>query len=72
MADEPNVHIEDDTEEEPRCLLCDLLHEVARTDVGRHLLNARREFLLALRAGLDARIRRIDEATEEARRIEVE
>ncbi|HID06791.1 MAG TPA: hypothetical protein EYP10_06550 [Armatimonadetes bacterium] len=37
-----------------------------------HLLNAKKEVLLAARAFLDARIQRMEEATQRLRRIEVE
>ena len=64
--------VRSETEEELRCLFCDCLRALARSRAGRHLLNARKEFLLAVRSAVDARIRRIEAATEEARRIEVE
>lgn len=68
-----NVHTETQgAAYEPRWLPGRLLREFCRTEVGRHLVNARKEFLLALRACIDARIRHLEELTEEPRKIEVE
>jgi hypothetical protein len=37
-----------------------------------HLVNAKRELLLAVRSVIDARIQHLDEATQRLKRIEVE
>lgn len=59
---------------EEGCLMCLFLDELGRTVWGRHLLNARKEVLLAVRAMVDQRIERIERATQksEAKRIEVQ
>ena len=64
----------------PLCTMHEMLagvaDEIKASEVGRHLVNSKREFLLALRAMFDKCIERLDtdEAEEDAKvtRVEVE
>ncbi len=58
-----------------RCPLCELLDRLRRSEAGRHLLTARREVLLAMRACLDRRINFVEQLLGEepaAQNIKVE
>lgn len=50
------------------------LDELRRSDVARHLMNSRKELLLAVRAVLDQEIERMERLAEptEPRKIDVE
>lgn len=58
----------------------DTVTHFCRSEAGRHLVNSRKELLLAVRAAIDSRIDRLDELTgesesaepSEARHVEVE
>ncbi|MGD8238361.1 MAG: hypothetical protein PVH68_07415 [Armatimonadota bacterium] len=54
--------------------VCDCIRDFLRSPVGRHLLNARRELLLAARACVDTKIERVEKLLQddEARQVPVE
>ena len=71
----PKAKEEKEEEERREWFVCRCLRDFLRSPVGRHLLNARREMLLALRACVDAKIERIErllEETDEPKEIPVQ
>jgi len=59
-----------------RCLeaIGERVEEFCRSEVGQHLVNSRKELLLALRAAIDYKIERLDQLTRprEPREVEVQ
>ena len=53
---------------------CNCVRDFCRSPVGRHLVNARKEVLLAIRECVDSRIERLDGLLEdeEPKRVPVE
>ena len=70
----PKHEEENDENERSCCYWVDCLHDFWRSPVGRHLVNARKELLLAMRASIDRRIDRLEKLLEddEAKRVPVE
>ncbi|MFQ5810255.1 MAG: hypothetical protein ACE5JM_11605 [Armatimonadota bacterium] len=69
----PKREKSDEEEREP-WLMCDCIRDFLRSPVGRHLLNARKELLLAARACVDRKIERVERLLEddEPRQVPVE
>ncbi|MFQ6098347.1 MAG: hypothetical protein ACE5O2_11540 [Armatimonadota bacterium] len=59
---------------EPTCIFCRICDELRKSEACRHLMNARKEVLLAVRACIDEALKRIEErqAEGEPQKIPVE